>query len=157
MTPIKVDFSGVSTDEFTALPEGQYKVRVFEVTKETSRNGDPYLSWVFRVTQPKEFTGRRAWHNSSLQTQALWALKRLLVALGVGPEDLQGEIEIEPADFIGSECVIRIGHETYQGEVRQRVLRAMPANTPLEGESAESDFDFDSVSIPAPKGGDTLE
>jgi len=123
---IKIDFTGVETREFEPLPVGRHLARVSNCTyvQESARSGEPSVAWEFTV-EGGEFDGRKGFLNTSLQPQAKWATKRVLVALGVPEEDLQGEIEFEPADMEGRECVIVIGHEVYEGEKRQRVRRVL--------------------------------
>jgi hypothetical protein len=133
--PIKVNFSGV-TDEFEAIPPGRVRAVVKSAEQKTSDSGKPYIAWSFAVKEPEHLKGRQAWLNNSLLPQALWALKRTLVALGVDPVDLAGEIELDPQDFVGSECVLVIGNEKFEGVNRHRVMRVLPAETEL-GEAGD--------------------
>lgn len=130
----KADFTGVEAKEFDPLPKGKYPVVVTAAPiNEGQESGEAYIAWEFTV-QGGDYDGRKAWLNTSLQPQALWSTKRVLLALGVPEEEVEGEID-DMEEFlegvIGSEGVIVVAHRKYQGETQQDVKRVLPSDTEL--------------------------
>ncbi|KKM82660.1 hypothetical protein LCGC14_1317260 [marine sediment metagenome] len=123
---IKINMAGVQEGEFDAMPDGLYPCRLFDMNVKNSKDGKPYIEWVFKVQEGHSNAGRQFWMNNSLQQQALWALKRTLIALGDDPADLDGELELEKEDYVGRECVVSVVAETYEGVVRNKVKRVLP-------------------------------
>lgn len=145
--PITINLTGVSTDEFAAVPEGRYKVSVFTAEMRTGKDsGKPYLNWEFRIQEPTEFAGRRLWHITSLQENALFNLKGLLLALGVPEEKLKGDFDLEPSDYYGQELVLQIKHQEYQGQPRARVSKMYPADTEI---GLDRELEFTSANVPS--------
>lgn len=136
---IKVDFTGVETREFEPLPIARYPVSVTAApVQQGGESGADYVAWEFTV-QGGEYDGRKGWLNTSLLPQSLWATKRVLLALGVPEEEVEGEIEDMEAfleALIGREGIMVVGHRKWQGETRQDVRRILPSEG--EGESAEA-------------------
>lgn len=136
----KVDLTGVELREFEPVAVGKYKAKVDDVVyqEKSKRSGQPKVQFTFTLLEGLEdtnadydpATNRKAFYEVSLQEQSLWNLKRTLVALGDTPEDLEGELELEKADYVGRECIVVIGHEEYEGINRQRTRRIEPL---LEG------------------------
>jgi len=113
--PIKVDMEGVSAGGFKPIDEGVYdgEVVVCTYNAASKSSGKPTLEFEFKVD---EHPTRKFWRTYSLQPKALWALKELLLALGQDVPD--GELEIEPADYVGVRCRVQIGiKEHWQGEI----------------------------------------
>lgn len=133
---VKVDFTGVSTEGGgRLLPEDTYKFEVKEVTQETSdKSGEDYLAFTFEVVDG-EFEGTKAWDNMSLQPQALWKLRSFMEAAGEETED--GEMEIDPQDFVGLVVQANVIHEPYKGKEKHRIDTYSPAedDTPAKGSS----------------------
>lgn len=125
--PIRVDFTDVQDTGFTPLDVGTYNAVVFDAgVREGRTSGKPYVNWEMKIVDG-DSAGRRAWYTTSLQPQSLWKLRQVLVNLGTNPEELEGDFELELADYIGRTCRIVIGHEEYNGEVRDRVVDVLPA------------------------------
>jgi hypothetical protein len=131
---LRVDFTDVRDGGFEPLPEGEYEATVFEVEQKVGQSsGKPYLNWQFKLQDPN-YDNRRAFFMTSLSPNALWKLKDTLKALGVDEEDLAGNFELDPQELVGTECTIKIGHEEYNGEVRDRVLDVLPAGSASSGD-----------------------
>ena len=123
---IRLNMTGVSV-KATPLPPGYYQAVVAQCEQKTSQSGNPTLAWQFAVTEPEEFVGRKAFFNTSLQQQALWNLKRTLLALGFEEDDLEGEIDLDPGDLVGIECTLVVIEDEWQGETTGRVDQVLPA------------------------------
>lgn len=115
---IKVDFSDVETR--VLLPEGDYHVKVEEVTEEESGEGNAYLKWTFRtMDDDKAIDNKPLWYNTSLLPQALWNLRGLLEALGVEIED---DMELDLDEYADLECMVSVEHEKYEGKTKAKIV-----------------------------------
>lgn len=135
---ISVNFTDVETSDFDVLPSGSYQARITDgEIRESGPNaknpGSQYINWEFTISEG-EFEGRKQWTNTSLLPQALFGLKGLLKATGQFDDDeIEGEMNFEIDDVIGSEVTIVVGQKMYDGEKRNEVKRVKPA-----GESKDS-------------------
>ena len=131
--PIRVDFTDVDS-QFDLLDKGVYDAVVYNVEVRDSRAGKSYINWEFKITGPTG-EGRRQWYMTSLQAQALWKLKQLLVRLGAKEKDLAGVVDLDLEQYIGRKCRIVIDHEQYQGEVRSRVVDVLAPSKEQQNET----------------------
>ena len=119
--PIKLNFEGVTTTGFQPWPVKEpIEFTIFNISLEKGKeSGEPYLKFEFKHTE----SNRKAWRNFSLQPGALWALKKLLVDLGVEQEELEGDFEFEPKDILGKTVTLKFGPEReYMGKMSQEVI-----------------------------------
>jgi len=115
---ISVDFTGVKGSN--RVPEGEYKVKVVAITMEESEKSEqPYLKWELEITEGKH-KGKKLYHITSLQPQALFNLRNTLEALGVEVEEKAMKLNLN--DYIGLEMGVVVEIETYQGNARSRVV-----------------------------------
>lgn len=115
---ISVDFEGVESG--VVVPEDDYSVRVSEIEQKISDNsGEPYLAFIFEINDGPH-SGKRLWHNCSLQPQALFNLRGVLEALGL--EVPSGKMDLDIDDLIGLECGVAVQHETYNGKKKARIV-----------------------------------
>lgn len=133
---VNVDLSGVEASR-KAIPEGTYEVVVNEVTQKDSRDGNPMIAFEFEVTEGAN-KGAKLYENCSLQPQALFKLKSVLLALGMDIPNKAFDLNLR--DLVGLTCEVEVGHEVYEGKKRARILQY---NDPEE--SQEEDFDDESV------------
>jgi len=125
--------TGVNTT-FTPLPQGYYQAMVEKCEETVSKNTrNPMIRWVFSITEPEEFLGRKAYYNTMLAKNSRWVLKRLLLALGYAEDDLEGEVVFEEEDVIGLECTLVIVPDEYDGKPTSRVDAILEAGV-QEGE-----------------------
>lgn len=126
---LKVDFTGVESSGKVA--EGRQIASVVEVEVKTSEStGNEYLSWKLKAK------GGSVFHNTSLQTQALWNLRNMLEALGM--EVPEAAIDIDLTEFPDMELGIEVEHETYQGKKKPRIIDLFPVEE-LDEDEAGSD------------------
>src|SRR5690606_16193666 len=113
---IEIDMTGVEVGG-RLCPEGIHRVRVEDVTPEIStRSEKPYLAWKFRTVGGSH----RLYHNTSLQPQALFNLKQVLVALGV--EVPSSVMRLNLDKLVGRECYVEVEHELYEGRKKARII-----------------------------------
>ena len=135
---VNVDLSGVEASR-KAIPEGTYEVVVNEANQKSSRDGNPMISFEFEVTEGAH-KGAKLYENCSLQHQALFKLKSVLLALGMDIPNKAFDLNLR--DLIGLTCEVEVGHEVYEGKKRARILQY---NDPEESQEEGSDDDEESV------------
>lgn len=135
---VNVDLSGVEASR-KAIPEGTYEVVVNEANQKSSRDGNPMISFEFEVTEGAH-KGAKLYENCSLQPQALFKLKSVLLALGMDIPNKAFDLNLR--DLIGLTCEVEVGHEVYEGKKRARILQY---NDPEESQEEDSDDGEESV------------
>lgn len=129
---VKVDFTGVEAGG--RVPEGDYIVKVREVTVEESQSGNSYLKWVFEIADGRH-SGKKLYHNTSLQPQALFNLRATLEALGM--EVPQKALNLDLDTLIGLSCAVSVETENYQGKDRARVVEVFHIDDLIEEDDEE--------------------
>lgn len=131
---VNVDLSGVEASR-KATPEGTYEVVVNEATQKDSRDGNPMIAFEFEVAEGAH-KGAKLYENCSLQPQALFKLKSVLMALGMDIPNKAFDLNLR--DLVGLTCEVEVGHEVYEGKKRARILQY---NDPEETQGDDSDED----------------
>lgn len=136
---ITVDLSGVETSA-TNIKEGFYPVTVDEVTlvEESRNSGKPYIKFVFEVAEG-DAKGFKLFHNCSLQPQALFNLKAVLMALGFDIPNQAFDLDLD--ELIGLSCYVEVAHETYEGKKRPRIVDFEGGEGSEDEEDDEDYFD----------------
>lgn len=129
---VNVDLSGVEASR-KAIPEGTYEVVVNEAIQKDSRDGNPMIAFEFEVTEGAH-KGAKLYENCSLQPQALFKLKSVLLALGMDIPNKAFDLNLR--DLVGLTCEVEVGHEVYEGKKRARILQY---NDPEESQEEDSD------------------
>lgn len=147
---ISINMEGVEAR--TLLPEGDYIVAVDEIEKKTSENsGHDFLSWKFKVASG-EYKGQAVFYNTSLQPQALFNLKGLLIALGVTVPN--GAMKIRFNELIGEKAGVTVEHDSsYDGKPRAKIVDIFPLDQLEEagdddGEEGEDEEEQEEVKKP---------
>lgn len=136
---VNVDLSGVEASR-KAIPEGTYEVVVNEATQKDSRDGNPMIAFEFEVAEGAH-KGAKLYENCSLQPQALFKLKSVLLALGMNIPNKAFDLNLR--DLVGLTCEVEVGHEVYEGKKRARILQY---NDPEETQD-EEDGDEEEESV----------
>lgn len=136
---VNVDLSGVETSR-KAIPEGKYTLVVDGATQKNSQGGNPMISFEFSVADGK-YSGSKLYENCSLQPQALFKLKSVLIALGMDIPNKAFDLDLK--DLIGLTCEVEVGHEIYEGKKKARILEYLDPNDSDDGDE-EDDEDDDS-------------
>lgn len=130
---IEIDMTGVGVGG-RLCPEGIHKVQVEDVTPEVSASSEkPYLAWKFRTTNGSY----RLYHNTSLQPQALFNLKQVLIALGVEVPNSVMKLNLD--EVVGRECYVEVEHEMYEGKKRARIIDFLAKDAVEEFEDDEEE------------------
>lgn len=140
---IKLNMDDVKTG-YKAIPEGIYSVKVQEAElSESQKSGQPKIEFKFEVIEGKH-KGSILFHTCSLQPQALFNLKALLLALGY--EIPSGEFDLDVEELIDLECQVEVAHEKYEGKDKARIVEFIPLDEDgddEEDEEPEDDEDED--------------
>ena len=135
---LTVDMTGVEAGGVVA--EGDYGVKVAKVEhKIAESSGKPMLVWEFDITEGG--TGK-LWYNTSLQPQALFNLKNVLICLGVSVPD--GKMKLDLDEYLDMECGVTVGHEVYDGKKRARIVDIWPLDEAEYKDDDEEEDDDDS-------------
>lgn len=133
---VNVDLSGVEASRKT-IPEGTYEVVVNEAIQKDSRDGNPMIAFEFEVTEGAH-KGAKLYENCSLQPQALFKLKSVLLALGMDIPNKAFDLNLR--DLVGLTCEVEVGHEVYEGKKRARILQYNdPEDTQDENDGDEEE------------------
>ena len=138
---VNVDLSGVEASR-KAIPEGTYEVVVNEATQKNSRDGNPMIAFEFEVAEGAH-KGAKLYENCSLQPQALFKLKSVLLALGMDIPNKAFDLNLR--DLVGLTCEVEVGHEVYEGKKRARILQYNDPEETQEDDSDEEETDDESV------------
>lgn len=132
---LKVNMKDVETS--VLIPEGDYLVEVAEVeVAESESSGKEYLKWKFEVLEPESCKGQSLYHNTSLQPQALFNLKGVLISLGMNVPNNTLEIDLD--DVEGRQMGVTVEHEIYEGKKKARVTETFPWDGEGDGEDDDS-------------------
>lgn len=146
---VNVDLSGVEASR-KAIPEGTYEVVVNGAIQKDSRDGNPMIAFEFEVIEGAH-KGAKLYENCSLQPQALFKLKSVLMALGLNIPNKAFDLNLR--DLVGLTCEVEVGHEVYEGKKRARILQyndpeEIQGNDSEDEESVEDklqDLDIDEL------------
>lgn len=137
---VNVDLSGVEASRKT-IPEGVYTLVVDSATQKSSQSGSPMIVFEFSVTEGK-YQGSKLYENCSLQPQALFKLKSVLIALGLDIPNKAFDLDLK--DLIGMTCEAEVGHEVYEGKKKARILEYIdPSDSDSDEDDSEDEDDDD--------------
>ena len=134
---LRINMDGVETGGKT-LPEGSYVVKVESVELKESSNGSEYLAFTFEVVEGKNKKAK-LFHNCSLQPQALFNLKSVLIALQYEMESVEFDLDLD--DLIDLECEVEVTHEMYEGKKKARIVEFSMLEDDDEEESDDDEDD----------------
>jgi hypothetical protein len=133
---ISVNFEGVESGG-RSVPDGTYAVEVEAVNLEEGEDsGKEYLKWEMRITKGKH-KGVKLYDNTSLQPQALWKLKSLLIAMGEEVPD--STMELNPQDYVGKTLEVETTNEEYQGKDKSKITGYVGGESEEEEDGEEEE------------------
>ena len=77
------------------------------------------------------------YHNTSLQPQALFNLKQVLIALGVEVPNSVMKLNLD--EVVGRKCYVEVEHEVYEGKKRARIIDFLAKDAVEEFEDDEEE------------------
>lgn len=108
-------------DGFRTPTEGEYRLRITDVSSETAQSsGNQYFNWEYEVVGG-DFDGCKVWDITTITEKALWRLVVLLKAAG-----FDGDFDTDDLDAIwkaveGKTLRAKLFVETYEGKGRAKV------------------------------------
>src|ERR1700760_1204298 len=131
---VSVDFTGVEAGG-RPCPDGTWKAEITSLAQEESSTGNPMIVGKYKVLNGKG-KGALLFDNLSLQPQALFRLKALCDACGV---EADSAVDLDLDDLVGTEIVVDVENEEYEGKKRSRVVGYAEAGSEAEEEGEEED------------------
>lgn len=125
---------GGQSSGFDPIPDGVYKVKVDSVNAKMSKNGNPYLEFVYVISEEGDYNGRKVWDNLTIIPTTAWKQQIVLETLTRQPWR-ENEMKLNPKDLVGLECRAVIYQNEYEGKVRNKVEKILPV---LSDEAAGS-------------------
>jgi hypothetical protein len=119
-----IEINMENVESSTLFEPGNYRAEVKGVTEKTSQSGNQMLVWVFKVYDTDSSATCNIYHNTSLQPQALFNLKNVLIALGVDVPN--GTMEIDLNDYPGATCGVTLDQETYNQKTKNKITAFFP-------------------------------
>lgn len=130
---IVVNLAGVRTT-LEVIPDGKYPANFVGKKFAMSKTNNPKctLEYTFTAEAGEEIAGRKAFVECSLQPQSLFKIKKAMIDMGMDPEDLEGQIDLDEAldAMIGAETTIRVGHHEWEGSTRNDYYVVSPDSWP---------------------------
>lgn len=121
---LAVDFSNVSEGGGAArVPAGDYAVKVKKVESKISSNDKPYLNWELEGINGA-LKGKKIYHTTSLQEQALFNLRNTLMACKVNVP--KSKMQIDLKKLVGLVMGITVDDDEYKGKIKSAVVDVFP-------------------------------
>lgn len=124
---VVIKTKGVNTS-FTPVPDNTYEIALKGKKVGPSKNSPGEFSFTLEleIQTPEDFAGRKLFYSGSLQGQALFGLKRALVALGAPEEVTEAdELDVDEAlqDLMGNVAKVTTTIEQQAGRDPQNRIR----------------------------------
>ena len=119
---ISVNMKGVEAASF--IDAGRYIATVESIEKGISTKGYDKLTWVFNIFNDDMKKLGRIYHTTSLQPQALFSLKNILVNMGVEVPD--GQLDLDLNDLIEGSVGVEVDIEEYEGKQKSKIVKFFP-------------------------------
>lgn len=97
-------------------PPGDYPIETVHAELSVSSNDKPMVKVRHKINDGGEFDGKQLFDQFSLVPEALFNMKRYVVAIGGDPEE-----KPDTDDWIGAQCIARVVHDEYQGVMRAKI------------------------------------
>ncbi len=121
---IVVDFSDVSESAGPVrVTPGDYIAMVKKVEMKTSKKNKPYLLWTL-VGISGALKKKTLFHNTSLQSHALFSLRNTLLACKVDVP--ASKMQIDLRSLRGRKLGITVDDDEYQGRIKSVVVETWP-------------------------------
>lgn len=107
----RIDFTAVEdAQDFTPIPDGEYRCRVAEVEETATQMGDDMWNVELEVVEG-EYAGRRIFDRLVFSDSALKRVKLVCRELGI---DVSGEVDLVPETIRGRDCIVTVVTEEYE-------------------------------------------
>lgn len=127
---LELDFSVVKELEPVEADRQYYCLVTGMKFGKAQRSGFGKVDIEYTVQEPLFYSDRKMVRTYSLQPQSLFGLFNVLVALGDDPESLKdpnNRKKVIPENYLGLPIVVVSQNEEYEGQMRSRPRRVLPA------------------------------
>lgn len=128
-------------------PEGEYKVKVTDVSQKTSNNGNTMLVWQGTILAPEKFKGKKVSDRLVLTENAMWRVGMLLDAIGINWSQKIHTLKMSSINGKTFGVLLADG-DPYNGRINSRVAdyySEEEVDGILEGGGDEEDEDDEDV------------
>lgn len=119
---MKVNINLDDVKELQPVPAGNYVCRIIDGEVKDGPKGK-YIKWTFEIIEG-EFAGQQQFNNTSLVPEAQFGLKRMLQACNFE----WGKASFDTADVVGSEVIVKVVMDIYEGEPKNKVKGFIPVS-----------------------------
>jgi len=120
---VNVDFTGVSEGGGFRIKPGDYAVKVKKVEHKISDKDKPYFNWELEVLNG-DAKGKKLFHTTSLQPQALFNLRNTLLACKMNVPKSKMSVDIKK--LVGAIMGVTVDDDEYKGKVKSSVVDVFP-------------------------------
>ena len=119
--------------DFSALPAGQYKVRITgDEVKTAKKSGAPYVAWKMTVFgaegEAEQYNGRVLFHNTMLSGKGAGGFRSLWMAVNniTDVSEVPTALDCDTEDFLSKEVFVTVGQREYEGNTMNEVKAVAP-------------------------------
>ena len=128
MSILRVDFTNV--ESFEVIPTDVYAAVITGIEEKLGKTSKlPYLNIELTISEG-EYEGRKLWGMVSFSPKAAFKVKEFLLACGLAEEDLGGQMDIDPEEYIGTELNISVVVDQWEGKENNKVDMFLPLDEP---------------------------
>lgn len=101
--------AGITTD-FVPVDAGTYEAKFVSFKNGISNAGNQKVEMTYQITEEGDANNRKLTAHRALHPDALWSLKRDLLALGADPDDVSGSFDTDELlpELVGADCKIDV-------------------------------------------------
>lgn len=101
---MRINFTNTDTGgSFTPVPAGTYNGVVTKIGSRESQSGKEGIEFTIKLEN-----GRQVYDTFWLSEAALWRFKKFLISAGVPADEVEGDYDFDPQEFIGTDVVVTI-------------------------------------------------
>jgi hypothetical protein len=106
------------------VPDGDYELKVTDVTKDVSKSGNPMWVWdLVIVSGPEAGKEFKTW--TAITAGALWKLVQVLAAIGLH-DGKSKKVRFSRDEAIGKRCIGVLKQEEYNGRMSSKIDALRP-------------------------------
>jgi Protein of unknown function (DUF669) len=121
------------------IPPGEYGVKVVSAEWTESNAGNAMIAWILQGTTGKA-KGKKFYYYTTDTPDSVWKMKDSIEAIGIEVPD--GELDVDPSEFVDLEAVAIVSDDEYQGKIKSKVDSLRP-----EADEEEEEEDDEEVVV----------
>ena len=141
MVSFKYDATGVQIMDFSPVPPGNYHVVIAGTESRLTSNGYPMEAVTLLIDEgPRK--GQRIWHNVTFMPKEKNGAGIAIHFLKTIGESWEGEIEVNPDNWVGKRFLAKIGIREYNGKELNQVTEILPVTDGVAFKDMASEVPF---------------